>query len=76
MPRGTFQWKVERTTTSSGRTCYPSHAIAVQGENAMKSHLAAHAEWLGGEFYLASEEDIETAWQLGCLAAEKDTERQ
>jgi len=76
MPRGAFQWKVDRTTISSGRTRYPSHAVAVQGENAMKSHLAAHAEWLGGEFYLASEEEIETAWQLGCQAAQKILERQ
>ena len=76
MPRGSFRWKVERTTTLSGRMRYPTHAIAVLGENAMKRHLAVHAEWLGGEFYLASEEDIETAWHLGCQAAEKIIKRQ
>ena len=76
MPRGAFHWKVDRTTTSCGRSHYPSHAVAVKGEDAMKRHLAAHAEWLGGEFYLATEEDIEAAWQLGCQAAEENIERQ
>lgn len=76
MPHGAFRWTTDRTTTAHGRARYPNHAVAVRGENAMKSYLAAHAEWLGGEFYLASDEDIETAWHLGCQAAEKDIERQ
>lgn len=74
MPRGAFQWKVYRTTSDCGLAHYPSHAVAVKGENAMKRHLASYAEWLGAEFYLASEEVIEAAWQLGCEAAQNNNE--
>jgi hypothetical protein len=76
MPRGAFHWQVDRTTTSCGHARYPNHTVAVKGEAAMKRHLAAHAEWLGGEFYLATEEDIEFAWELGCQAAQEHIERQ
>lgn len=71
MPRGAFRWTVQRTTASSGLSPYPTHSVAVRGEDAMKSYLAAHAEWLGGEFYLATDDDIETAWRCGCKAAAK-----
>ncbi|WP_417308038.1 hypothetical protein [Devosia sp.] len=76
MPRGAFNWVVERTTQSRGLSPYPSHSVAVQGEYAMKRYLATHADWLGGEFYLASEEMIEAAWQAGCDAAKSTNERQ
>ena len=74
MPRGTFHWKIDRTTGTCGLPFCPSHTVAVKGEDAMKRHLAKHAEWLGGEFYLAREEDIEAAWQFGCQAAEGNSE--
>jgi hypothetical protein len=74
MPRGAFDWVVYRTTSGCGLGHCPSHAIAVRGEDAMKRHLAAHADWLGGEFYLATEDDIEAAWQLGCQAAKESNE--
>lgn len=70
MPRGAFTWQVHRTTRGVGRKEYPNHAIAVIGEYAMKRHLATHADWLGGEFYLASEDVIEAAWRKGWEAAE------
>lgn len=72
MPRGAFYWQIERTTRAHGLSPYASHAVAVKGEDAMKRYLAAHAEWLGGEFYLATEETIEAAWQAGCDAAQND----
>lgn len=68
MPLGAYRWVVDRTLRSCGLALCPSHGVAVQGEYAMKRHLAAHAEWLGGEFYLAHEDDIEAAWQRGCAA--------
>ena len=74
MPRGAFEWKIYRTTSNCGLAHCPSHPVAVKGEYAMKRHLASHAEWLGGEFYLASEETIEAAWQLGCEAAQNNNE--
>ena len=69
MPRGAFEWSVYRTSSGSRFGQCPNHAVAVRGEDAMKRHLAAHADWLGGEFYLATEEIIEAAWKLGCQAA-------
>lgn len=76
MPRGAYTWQVYRTTRGVGMKEFPNHAIAVIGEDAMKRHLAANADWLGGEFYLASEDVIETAWQKGCEAAEGVIQRE
>ena len=52
-----------------GRAPYNGFKAAVAGEDAMKRHLARNAEWLGGEFYLTSEAEIELAWRLGHEAA-------
>lgn len=73
MPRGSFRWVVDRTRKSSGLPLCANHAVAVRGEDAMKRHLAAHADWLGGEFYLAHDNDIETAWQMSCAAVDQQT---
>lgn len=69
MPLGSFKWEIERTTKLDGCKPYPTHTIAVRGENAMKRHLANSAKWLGGEFYLANSAEIERSWQMGCEAA-------
>jgi len=74
IPRGAYRWRIDRTSRSSGLQMCPNHAVAVKGEDAMKRHLAANAEWLGGEFYLATEDDIEAAWRFGCQAAYEDFE--
>lgn len=74
MPEGAFKWRVDRTTVLCGLPLCPNHSVAVRGEDAMKKHLAAHAEWLGGEFYLVTEEDIDAAWQSGCRAASNGIE--
>ncbi|MBY6048311.1 hypothetical protein [Vannielia litorea] len=71
MPRGTFCWQVLRTTRKDGHDPYSGFSAAVSGENAMKQYLAQHATWLGGEFYLASEDDVGAAWQIGRAAALK-----
>ena len=68
MPRGAFRWRVHLTTKHSGFETCPSFNAAVAGEDAMKAHLAECAEWLGGEFYLATEAEIEKAWRLGHAA--------
>lgn len=73
MPRGAYNWMVDRTLQSCGLALCPNHKVAVLGEDAMKRHLASRAEWLGGEFYLANENDIETAWRLGCAAVKTNT---
>lgn len=69
MPLGAFRWEVERTTRTDGDASYAGHAIAMAGEDAMKRHLSRHADWLGGEFYLAGADAIEQAWAAGRLAA-------
>jgi hypothetical protein len=65
MPNGAFTWEVHRHTGKPGEVGSFSFNAAVAGEYAMKSYLAHKAEWLGGEFYLATQSDIEVAWQLG-----------
>lgn len=74
MPRGAFEWKITHTSSSRGFPKCPNHTVAVKGEDAMKYYLASHAEWLGGEFYLASDADIDQAWHLGCQAALAESE--
>lgn len=63
MPRGAYLWRLQRQAQAV------HFNKAVQGEMAMKRHLAAHGDWLGSEFYLASDEAVDGAWQLGCEAA-------
>jgi len=70
MPNGAFSWMIHRTSGTGGRAASFSFEAAVAGEYAMKRQLAKCAVWLGGEFYLAKATDIETAWQLGCAAAQ------
>lgn len=69
MPRGVYRWQVDRSTRRDGHAPYSGHRAAVAGEDAMKHHLARNAEWLGGEFYLATEANIEAAWLAGREAA-------
>ncbi len=66
MPRCAFSWQIHRTTASVGAAEGLTFAAAVAGEYAMKKHLAKCAEHLGGEFYLATEEQAAAAWGLGC----------
>lgn len=70
LPRGAFRWETHRTTFAPGKPHHwPFHA-AEAGEYTMKRHLAACATHLDGEFYLASEADIDDAWRLGVAAAQ------
>ncbi|QRZ15584.1 hypothetical protein JWJ88_14725 [Paracoccus methylovorus] len=62
MPRGAFQWVTVRTSSGSGFSAFNCFADAVAAESIIKKQLVECAEWLGGEFYLANEDDIETAW--------------
>lgn len=71
MPKGAFRWYVHCTSGQDGMEEGFSFEAAVAGEDAMKKHLASKADWLGGEFYLADDVAINTAWRLGCTAARK-----
>lgn len=77
LPRGVFAWQMHRTTFGSeegGGACWTFDAV-VAGEYAMKRYLAGCARHLDGEFYLASNEQIEQAWRLGVAAAEAASKR-
>ena len=69
MPRCAFWWQVDRSTRKDGHSPYSGFSAAVAGEYAMKVHLARNADHLGGEFYLASEDHIASAWEAGRQAA-------
>ncbi len=69
MPDGAFHWQVHYHSGSADQEVGFSFRAAVAGENAMKMALFKNSDWLGGEFYLASESDIDTAWKLGRAAA-------
>jgi len=73
MPRGAFAWSVERTSSTESHASCPSFDAAVAGETAMKKHLLESSDWLGGEFYLASEADIDAAWSIAHAAVQAFT---
>ena len=62
LPPGAYQWSIERTTGDS-KEAYGDLPTAVNGEYAMKHYLEKHAVWLGGEFYLATNDEINLAWK-------------
>lgn len=64
LPKGAFHWEVFRTTTGDGDRPYQGFEIAEAGENFMKTRLGNCGDWLGGEFYAATVEDIEQTWQF------------
>lgn len=74
LPDGAFRWCIHRQSGQGQPKGLFSFEAAVTGEYAMKNSLAKSAEWLGGEFYLASEEDLSTAWKLGIEAATSYTQ--
>lgn len=68
MPRGAFVWKTQRSSPADA--AYPAQA-AVAGEDAMKRFLAGCNGHLGGEFYLATVQEIDEAWSRGIAQAHK-----
>ncbi len=69
MPHGAFNWRIDRTSAGSGFGSCFSFDAAVAGEDAIKECLVESADWLGGEFYLATVAEIDEAWQAGHAAA-------
>ena len=73
MPKGRFEWEIYKTSKNENKRLDFYKARA--GEDAMKSYLSENAnknkdvEWLGGEFYLASEKRINKAWKIGCASS-------
>ena len=69
MPEGRFSWKVVRSTKMDGDEPYPNFKIAEKGERAMKIYLSNNSKWLGGEFYLSTEEAVNKSWLKGKVEA-------
>ena len=69
IPEGAYLWRVLYSTIDAGWTSGVAPDAARDGETEMKRFLGANAKWLGGEFYLASEDQVEEAWRVGNEAA-------
>ena len=69
LPNGAFRWTLHRSNKLDGNAPYETFLVALAGEDAMKVCLARHADWLGGEFYLASAAGMDAAWSEGCRVA-------
>ena len=76
LPNGKFSWGVRNMTENEDLTPYSNFKVAKIGEDAMKDFLAEKhrdpddaTRHLGGEFYLTDKSFINTAWKLGCDAA-------
>mgnify|MGYP001436922729 CR=1 FL=1 len=70
LPRGAFTWRMHCTSLEFENAPRWTFSAAEAGEYAMKRYLAAHATHLDGEFYLASDDQIEEVWRLGVAAAQ------
>ena len=62
LPKGAYSWLLHRSTRLDGDDPYPTFEAAEAGENAMKDCLGADGQWLGAEFYAASNSAFERAW--------------
>lgn len=69
LPDGNITWDLHRSTRLDTDQAYPSFEAALAGEEAMKDYLGNNGTWLGGEFYAATEEVFEDAWEQGRNAA-------
>jgi hypothetical protein len=75
LPGDRFQWVIHRTTREDGHDPYPSFEAALAGEDEMKRVLGAPGGWMGGEFYAATPDLLERAWERGIYAADKFVSR-
>lgn len=69
-PAGKYRWEV--MWPSAAVKGFAGHYDAAEaGERAMKKFLAKEGSYLGGEFYAATERQVEDAWRIGNEVAEK-----
>ena len=74
-PNLAYKWEVLHSGADDGREAHPTSAHALVGEKAMQTVLceAPYAQSLGGEFFLASAEQISKAWTAGNRVAREFT---
>lgn len=67
LPRGAYQWEILKSGPTSSFAAYPTSAHALAGERVIQQHLldVSKARSLEHEFFLASQEAIESAWLAG-----------
>jgi len=71
-PKSKLKWSLIRATSLDENDAYSHPKIAEAGETAMKRFLGANpSNHLGGEFYVATSENIEIAWLTGRKQAEQ-----
>jgi len=70
LPACAFKWSILRSNSIDGRAPYASSKLGLRGEEGMKEIMAIEGEWLGGEFYLATQEAIDAAWAAGIKKVE------
>jgi hypothetical protein len=69
-PVGQFHWEVRLPKEIPKQAPYPNADVAIAGEDAMKKRMVdGKAESLGGEFFLAEEWMIQSAWSAGHYTA-------
>jgi len=69
LPGDRIKWEVCRTTYEEDYAPLESSKPALAGEKAMKDFLEKNTKSLGGEFFLANDEDIDKAWKKAVSAA-------
>lgn len=71
-PQGRFNWEIVHPDPIPKMAPYKDAKTAIAGEDAMKLFLGAESHRiLGGEFFLANENEIKQAWDLGSNVAVK-----
>ena len=71
LPNGAFRWCLLRSNETAGEPHFPNSRIAIEGENGMKKLLAQNCKWLGGEFFRASSDLVDEAWEVGMRDAKR-----
>ena len=69
LPGENVRWEIHRTTYGEAYAPFADSSPAIAGENAMKDYLDKKATSLGGEFFLASLEEIDNAWRVAVKTA-------
>lgn len=65
-PDGTYKWEIIFPSDVYSEPPYPNAEVAIKGEDAMKSQLIKRGSTsLGGEFFLAHENDVHKVWHHG-----------
>ena len=69
LPACALKWNVDRTTAANDGDPFPDSLPALIGEKAMKAYLEQAGNSRGGEFFVATREQIDEAWRIGVAAA-------